>query len=541
MRIIPSEVPNGKGSRAERSVFAALKAIPDDESVALYSVHLPTHDYKRVGEIDFVVITPQLILYIEVKGGRISHKDGRWGYERDNGTMVVLPEGPFEQASSGMHEMERELRRSVPGLRARDAVGGYLVVTPDVDLAPMTTYTSEQYLGQSAYDEGRGLEAAIRRAGRYWRDKGRNRSAISPIPASLRKEIVRAVRPNFDRVPNLRSRITDLEVEFERLTTEQFEKIDELAENPRLIWKGGAGSGKTFLAAEAARRKSAHGSVLFTCASVPLARHLAHILTDESVTVLPYEQLGRLRDRSFDHLIVDEAQDLMNFAALQRLDGLVKGGLEEGHWIFMLDRNNQILSPEQYEPDAWAYLRTLGATTAVLTRNCRNTEQIVTQVQTYTGADLGTAMAGQGDHVVFTPVESKEHEARALDAYLDRLADEGVPPADITVLSSSGDWETSSVRLSRRFGRIERFGDTIGTGAPRRRITWSSVLDFKGLENRVVCVVDLELDALAERLDAVYVAWTRARAQLWIATRPEVQRRLKDLGVASLRRQGVAK
>ncbi|WP_406106419.1 NERD domain-containing protein [Streptomyces sp. NBC_01003] len=541
MRTIPSGISNRTGSHAERSVFAALKAIPDQESVALYSVHLPSHRYKRVGEIDFVVVTPQLILFIEVKGGRIAHHEGSWRYERRDGRVDLRPEGPFEQANSGMHELERELRESVGGLRARDAVGGYLVITPNVDLPPMTSYDPEQYLGQTAYDGGRGLESAIRRAGKYWRNKGRNRSAISPLPAALRKEIVRAVRPDFDLVPNLRSRITDLEVEFERLTEEQFDKIDELAENPRLIWKGGAGTGKTFLAVEAARRKSTHSSVLFTCASPPLAKHVAHVLSDESVTVLPYERLHEVHGRSFDQLIVDEAQDLMNFEGLGKLDELAEGGLEQGHWIFMLDQNNQVLTPERYDHEAWTYLRGLGATTSSLGRNCRNTEQIVTQVQTYTGADLGVAKAGQGEHVLFADVRSKEHEAEALDAYLDRLIDEGLAPGDITLLSSTGDWENTSARQSRRIGKIERYADTIATGAPRARITWSSVADFKGLENRAVCVIDMEPDALEGRLDAVYVAWTRARAQLWIATRPGVGRRLREIGIAVLKKDGGVK
>ncbi|MFD0651579.1 nuclease-related domain-containing protein [Streptomyces malaysiensis subsp. malaysiensis] len=67
MRIIPSEISNSTRSLAERSVFTALKAIPDDRSVALHTVHLPRHHKKRVGEIDFVVIMPDILLFIEVK------------------------------------------------------------------------------------------------------------------------------------------------------------------------------------------------------------------------------------------------------------------------------------------------------------------------------------------------------------------------------------------------------------------------------------------------------------------------------------------
>ncbi|MFE7037936.1 NERD domain-containing protein [Streptomyces atratus] len=540
MRIVPSEISSKTRSVAERSVFAALKAIPDKESVALHSVHLPAHHYKRVGEIDFVVITPQLILFIEVKGGGVAFRDGKWHYGRGDGHVDTRVEGPFEQASSGMHELEREFQAAVDGLRGRGAVGGYLVITPNVDLPPMTTYETEQYLGQTAYAGGKGLEAAIRRAGRYWPSKGRNRAAISPISAQLRGDILKAVRPEFDLIPNLQSRITDLEATFERLTAEQLERIDELEENPRLIWTGGAGTGKTFLAAEAARRKSAHGTVLFTCASPTLAAHVSSILSEDSIVVLPFGRLDEIQGRSFDHLIVDEAQDLMSFEHLGKLEELVEGGLDGGRWIFMLDRNNQVLSPEGYDPEAWKYLRELGAMTASLRRNCRNTKQIVKQVQRYTGADLGVAMAGQGEQVTFAKVTSREDEATALDAHLDRLLDDGVAPRDITVVSSSGDWENTSARLSRRFSKIDRYAETIGTGRSRNRITWTSVVDFKGLENQVVCLIDLDVEALEGRVDAVYVAWTRARAHLWIATLPGVNRVLRDMGAAALEREGEA-
>ncbi|WP_406477364.1 NERD domain-containing protein [Streptomyces sp. NBC_01615] len=535
MRIIPSEISGKTRSTAERSVFEALKALPEDMGVALHSVHLPRHRYKRVGEIDFVLITPDLLLFIEVKGGDIHHNGGEWQYVNRYGDVDTKKEGPFEQASSGMHALENEIGTAVGNLRDLGVAGGYLVITPGVDLPAMTTYSGPEYLGSTSYNGGRGLESAIRRASRYWTGKDRNRWARPPIPSILRKKILEAIRPDFDLVPNLRSRITDLEVRFERLTAEQFVRIDELERNRRLIWTGGAGTGKTFLAAEAARRKSARGDVLFTCASRTLAAHISHVLTRDTITVLPFDRLHELRGRVFDHLIVDEAQDLMTFDHLDRLEQVVDGGLGNGRWIFMLDENNQVLAPDAYDPDALKYLDELGVTYSALTQNCRNTAQIVKQVQLYTGADLGVATVGQGEPVRFQDVRSPADEAASLDTYLDGLIDEGLSPQDITLVSVTGNWEHTSARLSRRFTKIERYADTINAERSRNRLTWSSVRDFKGLENQVVCLIDLQPEALSGRLDAIYVAWTRARAQLWIACRPGTRRTLRDLGMDILK------
>ncbi|OEV11414.1 hypothetical protein AN219_29715, partial [Streptomyces nanshensis] len=98
MRIIPSEISSRTRSKAERDVFAALRALPDDQSVALHTVHLPKHHKKRVGEIDFVVITPDILLFIEVKGGRIVQHDGKW-YYGPRGREVRKEESPWEQAN----------------------------------------------------------------------------------------------------------------------------------------------------------------------------------------------------------------------------------------------------------------------------------------------------------------------------------------------------------------------------------------------------------------------------------------------------------
>ncbi|MET8014693.1 NERD domain-containing protein [Streptomyces sp. NPDC005271] len=535
MRIIPSEISSNTRSRAERSVFAALKAIPDDQSVALHTVHLPRHHKKRVGEIDFVVIMPDLLLFIEVKGGRVHQRDGKWYYGppgREDGPK----ESPFAQASGGMHEFEREIGALVGNLRDDGVPSGYLVITPDVDLQRTTEFEFQQYLGATAYDGGRGLAQGIERATRFW--LSRNRWARTPVPASQRKKMLEAIRPDFDLVPNLQSKLTHLDVAFERLTNEQLDRLDELESNPRLIWTGGAGTGKTFLAAEAARRKSAHGSVLFTCASITLATHMGRILTDDAITVLPFDRLDEVKGRGFDHLIVDETQDLMTVESLDILEALVPGGLAEGRWIFMLDQNNQVLNPDAYDPDAWEYVRSLGLVYGPMKRNCRNTVQIVKQVRSYTGADLGVASAGEGEPVRFADVHDAEGEAALLDDYVNELVGEGVSLRDITLLSASGDWETSSVRLSQRASKVERFTDVVGTDRTKHRLTWSSVSDFKGHENHVVCLIDLEPEHLDGRLDALYVACTRARAQLWVALRPGTRSILTDLGVAVLTREG---
>ncbi|WP_046724310.1 nuclease-related domain-containing DEAD/DEAH box helicase [Streptomyces xiamenensis] len=535
MRIIPSEVSSSTRSQAERSVFEALKAIPDDLSVALHTVHLPQHHKKRVGEIDFVVIMPEILLFIEVKGGRVVHRDGGW-YYGPIGRETGPKESPFVQASGGMHALEGKLGALIGDLRGHGVAGGYLVITTDIDVQRTTEFEPQQYLGSTAYDGGRGLAQGIERATQFW--LRRNKWARTPINAPLRKKMLEAIRPDFDLVPNLRSRLRHLDVVFERLTREQMDRLDELESNPRLAWTGGAGTGKTFLAAEAARRRSAHGTVLFTCAGNTLATHMNRILDEDAITVLPFERLDEVRGRTFDHLIVDEAQDVMTFGGLNTLENLVSGGLEKGRWIFMLDQNNQILTPDTYDSEAWEYLSSLGFVYGPLKRNCRNTEQIVRQVRLYTAADLGVASAGEGEPARFADAYDPGEEATLLDAYVEELSQEGISLRDITLVSASGSWDDSSARMSGLASKIDRFSDVVGTDRTKHRLTWSSISDFKGHESDIVCLIDMEPEHLDGRLDALYVAWTRARAHLWVACRPGVRQKLQELGRAALNREG---
>ena len=46
-------------------------------------------------------------------------------------------------------------------------------------------------------------------------------------------------------------------------------------------------------------------------------------------------------DDKFDVLVIDEAQDLMNFSALERLESTVIGNWSDGRWVMFMDQNRQ--------------------------------------------------------------------------------------------------------------------------------------------------------------------------------------------------------
>ena len=94
-----------------------------------------------------------------------------------------------------------------------------------------------------------------------------------------------------------------------------------------------------------------------------------------------------------------------------------------------------------------------------------------------------------------------------------------------------GDWETSAARELRaaRKGVLRLLDDQLAAHWPVDDLTWASAVDMKGLENRFVCVIDIdELESQID-IDQLYVTLSRPRAGLWVATRPQVGARIAEL------------
>ena len=77
-------LPAADAPGSEKRVFYALKAAPGTEKwTILHSLGISSGWTGEFGEIDFVIIIPELgVICTEVKGGRVSQKDGTWFTQR---------------------------------------------------------------------------------------------------------------------------------------------------------------------------------------------------------------------------------------------------------------------------------------------------------------------------------------------------------------------------------------------------------------------------------------------------------------------------
>lgn len=576
MRMIPSQVSPGTRSQAERKLFGFLQLLDLPDSWAcLHSVDLPDHAYKICGELDFVIVGPRGLYVLEVKGGGVSCDDnGIWRFTNRGGEVARKSEGPFQQARSGMYALRERLLQELPQRELDSVVMGYGVVFPDCDFDMRSVEWPQDIILDSRRLRDRGIGDYLKRLASYWHDKLHGKP--DRVELGTVKRIVERIRPSFEMVRSLQSRVDEVDGRLVSLTEEQYEKIDYIEEAPRLLIQGGAGTGKTFLAAEIARRHAAQGkSTLLVCFSPLLADFLSRQTQEYGVTVesvhglmmrvtreygtiprgyvpgmsltdpwFAQQLLPAFEESSgvvpghelFDVLVVDEAQDILNIEYLSALGNILDGGLEEGTWRIFFDRFNQGAIFGALDETLLEMLSENATVTPRLRINCRNTQEIVTQTGLLTGADLGSRSTGTGLQVTFRYYENKEEAAALLHEHLEGLIAQGANERDITILSPRK-YEHSSARLMAGSWkrRLVNLNDSTRTRFPFLHTTFSTVENFKGLENRFVALVDIEdLDSTPSARATVYVGMSRARVGLWVGMNGELRKRQGELGMKYL-------
>jgi len=235
-------------SEAERVVFEAIRKDlgPDDALI-----HGQRFTDPRQGdiEIDITVFLEGVgLAVIEVKGGRVSYNNGEWISSAAHGQYKIHPTDQARKCRYALREFLTHSRKWSRGT-LRDA---WLVAFPDTDvdgdMAPDAP--REVIIGRSD------LSGALQRVRDQLNDPTNiNRlSGAGWIDVSLDLLLNRG-EPLRDVIADAADRAEHVE----RVTTQQGKVLDLFANNQRIEVRGGAGSGKTWLAFEQARRWSADG------------------------------------------------------------------------------------------------------------------------------------------------------------------------------------------------------------------------------------------------------------------------------------------
>ncbi len=520
MEMIPT-VPHGTHSHAEKRVFDRLRAafsdVPDRRLTAYHSLNLTRHAYKRFGEIDFLICGLPGIFVLEVKGGRIACRNGVWQYTNRFDAVSESVEGPFKQAESALHGLIKNLRLNLPPNVVSQFTIGYGVIFPDCEWSVKGAEWDEHVLADAS--KFNNLEQWLEKLFQYWRKKdGQNRHLDTDDLKALR----RYLRPEFEAAVPLYIQAGHAEEQVTALTEDQMVMVDVVDANPRVLCSGGAGTGKTFLALELARRWTAEGmKVVLTCRSPWLRRYLETKFSMPGLMITLPESIQTARKRaninSFDALIVDEGQDLFDMESLEYLDNALFNGLSGGRWAIFHDINNQAGFFIDQDQEGFEYLSSMNPSIVPLRTNCRNTRIILEKVKDTLGADMGVRGVGEGPKVIEYIANTMEESAAILSQEISKIVDEGgISSGNLTILSSFSFYESSAFLLKESLKREIMLLDEYSLrNIPFSRITFAEIANFKGLENEAIIVIDLQPPVFGKSQQTMhYVAMSRARALL---------------------------
>ena len=559
-RMIPGQIDDSVESSAERRIFELLAADLDAGGwTVLHSLGLARRPTGPYGEIDFVVLIPnEGVLCLEVKGGRLSCEGGVWRTMDRHGRVSELRRSPFAQARDSMFAL-RDLIIGHFGKGTHEASCpiGFAVVFPDV-ICPPASPEFERSDVIDAEDLRAPISASIGRvAMSRLRDFQPRSGERLPTPSQLRA-IMSYLRPSFDLVVAKSASLSRAEDRLMSLTGEQYDRLDELAANPRCRFTGAAGTGKTLLALEYARRADHTGAkVLFVCFNrllgnwlqrqtegtriaagswhrilrgIIVSSNVGEEFLDQEREALEGEDFPRLfeelypfygeialeeMDRPFDVLVMDEAQDLSRRSTLDLVNRAVRGGLAGGTWGIFGDFTGQALYGSESESavDLSEYCEHY--VRATLTLNCRNTRAIAEEASVMGGFSSPPFRLGRETGM---PVERRYWKtapgfARTLTETINRLTNSGIPVDDIFILSPRR-LENSVLADVEKVDELPLVDCSRTLDPPQECLRFSTIHSFKGLESQVVIIVDIEDVDDPRSQSLLYVGMSRARGLL---------------------------
>src|SRR3954454_8891824 len=112
VRMLPERIDPQTATAAAKPPLHRLELIEHaDWPVALHSVNLTEHAWKRMTEIDFLLIGRRGLFLIEVKGGDVSFDGAVWTHTNRYGRAQRKRSSPFSQARSAMFALEARLEK----------------------------------------------------------------------------------------------------------------------------------------------------------------------------------------------------------------------------------------------------------------------------------------------------------------------------------------------------------------------------------------------------------------------------------------------
>ena len=221
-------------------------------------------------------------------------------------------------------------------------------------------------------------------------------------------------------------------------------------------------------------------------------------------------QTEELNGLQYDLLVMDEGQDILRPVYLCSLDTLLKGGLAQGRWAVFYDGKQNIYNDEYAE--GLEMIESYDNARFRLYVNCRNTVQIGTFSARESGVEISEYLQENGEEVRRIGYNSAEDLGRQIRNILRELCAERIDTSEIVFLAPK---KYGNSLLKEAGIEVNELGDSFDPYSSLPR--FATIQGFKGLDAKIVILLDLE-DIRAEHFSRfIYIAGTRARTLLYVA------------------------
>ena len=385
------------------------------------------------------------------------------------------------------------------------------------------------------------------------------RAGAPPLTAAMANRLRQYLAPDFtmELVAAVGPQLDIIDDQLIRLTEEQYAALDLARDNDRCLFRGAAGTGKTMLALECARRAATAGHrVGLLCynrllghwltqqvgsaaglaagafwprlhpliAGGPVGRDFAaardRVASEQELYEQVYPEYARRALQhagpQFDVLVMDEAQDLCQSPYLEISDLALAGGLRRGRWAMFGDFTNQaIYFSRTADPERNLLQYCEYPARRNLYVNCRNTPPIARDTARVARSAIPETRLREmpGPCPQYQYWRDAAELSDLLDEEVHRLLAEDVRVGEIVVLAAGrlanigldcnrtyGSYPLADYSRGQRIAAAQdvdpdAYDDDAGADAGAgTHLKFCTVQSFKGMESHVVILILERLD-----------------------------------------------
>ncbi len=551
-------------SQAEEVLYKALGGIDGhDDWVIIHSQDLAKVRGKQQSEVDFIVFVPgKGIVVIECKGAHQAIANGsEWTLEGVVASKKHV--SPFTQADEAIRSL-RGLLKQAGVTRLEQTPFARLVWFPWMSSGDFTQVGSEIKISEIALRAE--LEKPAKAILRVLDDKiadHKDDDKLTYAPklftAADVAAFVSSIRTSIALGTDADALSIDRKIAVRDATDEQKMLVDMLTVNDLLFLEGEAGTGKTAILGELARRwAKEQRKVLYVCYNEMLAEAMnaemgAHPLIDVySFNGLMLETVGLTKNpggsveswysetlpgmvlhkaaspdfkREYEAICFDEFQDVTTRPKIfDAVMTLVNDENRATKFAFAADDSQQIQTNGRFA-DSYQFVleRTPHCTHITLTTNCRQAPKLTAAINKLLSRNSSVKshrLSKNTDATLEVIATTSDREAKDLKKVLSRLS-KTYKNDNIRVLSPRNSQSVLG-RLSKmaNIHQSELRELKLETDFPKfgGKYHWRSIPKFKGLEEDVVVITDISqetvkwLQSTGQTLERyLYVGLTRAR------------------------------